>query len=1099
MSTFQVKYISDTCGETDELQNKPHESVAKSLYSLLKDHEEIKHPVIGLEGSWGSGKSRVINILQRIATENNAQTKYVFHNYDIWSAQEDLTRRSFLDSVLAKAKTDSVNFTTNQVAKDYDRLNATITRRSTKTYPLVRLFYAVALLIPISVFVVKTMEVLCGYRESASMTYDQLASLLAILFFATSVFCFIKALYDEYDEISNDKSIKLDTKKWFPITRLALSRILYLYKAKDIEKEDLETVIKDEPSISRFQEYFNHVKIALKPNTCLVIVFDNMDRLSDPHKLMSTWSLLHTFFAENDNEGRIWAIVPFARQQLTTLMESQNRQDDDHYAEEFINKTFFTTFRIPEPILGSWKLFLNEKLDSAFTPSLSDDEKNLISLIFSRSMAGRTIRPRDIITYVNRLVSLYSQHYFEEIPVRFLALYAQFEAQFSNNATKAILDFNGFESMTGLFNSRAEISKMLASIYYNLPTENAIEVVYDKEITNYLQHEYDTKQERITAFSSMASNSSYNNHIEHYFNRDVDYKEFVMPNVFYLLERTDITHETRQRIYTYISDNVESLDDNFVVYRSWMEYAFLNYSSVSTNTIIRHILGKQQSVPFEYHCKSVVNLLLLKEKRSVLDVELLPVTVRSVEEMLYFYEQLKSLDAFRIYSFCKITIDEARLLTYMQNGKSSNEIFGEDVDNIYELLSLMKQNGYEFKEILNVITNATNITISRLSVDSVRRIYKVFDIIKNDFAGSPSFTELNSSFFQIPEYLAASINLLKISSSKAHLAAPSFSKIQNMPNAAELTKVLARSITVDDMLLTASKANQPMLDSIARSLFMCEHAQVNSIFDMLADANGYLKGVLKGLDEEFIRLLDANHDKFEAAKEHKLLTISPYFCDTINYAKVVEHPIYADILKHWNIEIGLYTEEDWISLFKGEKTEISDVIIKLFDESLYDGQLFSLNHVCRAATQVFCDFIIKDINYNEDLFRSWMIAVNHDQISTMINEVYDAIVVPSRIETKRKYLFTRFYIQYSSRINNSSSNAPVFDDFIKAYFTSAPIESVAKHLCNYEKRFRLLADNIDSGRISTWHQILSSRTMEIPEDSSVHAKWVGFMDYLKNE
>ncbi len=1101
MSTYQVKYISNSCGNTDELQNKPHESVARSLYSLLTTHDEIKHPVIGLEGSWGSGKSRVINILQHIADEGNAQTKYVFHTYDIWSAQEDLTRRSFLDSVLAKAKTDTSNFKTEQVAEDYERLNATVTKRTTKTYPLVRLFYAVALLIPISVFIVKTSEVLIGYRKDAYMTYDQLASLLAIIFFCLSLIFFCKAFFDEYKAITNDKTIKLDNKRWFPITRLALSRILYLYKAKDIEKEDLETVIKDEPSISRFQENFNHVKEALKENTRLVIVFDNMDRLSDPQKLMSTWSLLHTFFAEGDNNGRIWALVPFARQQLTTLMKTQNNQNDAHYSEEFINKTFFTTFRIPEPILGSWKLFLSEKLDAAFTPNLPPEEKNLVALIFSRSMAGRTIRPRDIITYVNRLVTLYSQHYFEEVPVRFIALYAQFEPQFAEHATKTILEFTGFESMTGLFNSRAEISKMLASIYYNLPTEKALEVVFDKEITDYLQHQYNSHQERETAFTRIASSSSYSSHIEEYFNRDIDYKEFHLANVFYLLERTDITSETRQRIYTDVADNAEQLKDTFLVYQNWMEYAFLNYSCTSTNELIKQIIN-QPTVKFAGYCASVVSLLLLKEKRPELSVDLESRSVESVDDLLFLYNHLQNINAFRLYPLCKVTIEETVLLTYMENGKSPNEIFGKDVDNLYGLLALMKQNGYEFKNILNAITGAKNINIANATVESVRRIYKVFDIVKNDFTGAPNYTaiaDVNTEFYQIPEYLAACINQLQHSSPKNQLAARCFGNIKSLPDDNILTPVVARSITLDNMLLTASEAKQPMLNTIARNLFLYEHAHVNSIYDMLGDANGYLNGALKDLDDKFIQLLDANHEKFKAANAHGLLSISSYFCDTIDRAKVSDHPIYANILNHWLAEIRSYTEADWTLLFKGDRKEASAVIIKLFQEDLFEGPLLSLDYVCRAASSVFRDYIIRNAKYNDELFRNWKAAVNPDQISTLINEVYDSIETPSRIEATRKYEFTQTYVRYSSRISNDGNNAAIFDDFVKSYFTNAPIETVAQHLCDCEKRYRMFADHLDSGRLSTWHQILCNRIKEIPENAPAHTKWVTFAEYLQSK
>ena len=106
-----------------------------------------------------------------------------------------------------------------------------------------------------------------------------------------------------------------------------VGRMLYVFKEKDIEKEDYETIITDEPSVSRFQHTFDNVYKSLKAEKTLIIVFDYMDRLSNLSKLMSSWSLLHTFFAERNYEGKIWAIVPYAKQQLIELMKSEGNND----------------------------------------------------------------------------------------------------------------------------------------------------------------------------------------------------------------------------------------------------------------------------------------------------------------------------------------------------------------------------------------------------------------------------------------------------------------------------------------------------------------------------------------------------------------------------------------------------------------------------------------------------------------------------------------------------------------------------------------------------------------------------------------------------
>ena len=190
----KVKFISNRCSDDDKLANHPHESVANSLFDLLRNHREIENPVIGLEGSWGSGKSQVINILQRLVKDANLKDDYKFINYDIWSVQEDLTRKSFLDTVLSDAKEDNETFDTKELKSDYDKLNATVFIRTTKTFPLVRFFFATLLLIPITVFIIDAIASLLGDDFDTWLTYEQLKGLSSLIIMILSLYFFYRAL-----------------------------------------------------------------------------------------------------------------------------------------------------------------------------------------------------------------------------------------------------------------------------------------------------------------------------------------------------------------------------------------------------------------------------------------------------------------------------------------------------------------------------------------------------------------------------------------------------------------------------------------------------------------------------------------------------------------------------------------------------------------------------------------------------------------------------------------------------------------------------------------------------------------------------------------
>ena len=62
-----------------------------------KDDENALPRIIGVEGSWGSGKSNMLLQLQEKLKSN-----YYFFTYDAWGNQEDLQRRSILELLTDK-------------------------------------------------------------------------------------------------------------------------------------------------------------------------------------------------------------------------------------------------------------------------------------------------------------------------------------------------------------------------------------------------------------------------------------------------------------------------------------------------------------------------------------------------------------------------------------------------------------------------------------------------------------------------------------------------------------------------------------------------------------------------------------------------------------------------------------------------------------------------------------------------------------------------------------------------------------------------------------------------------------------------------------
>lgn len=1090
----KVKFISNHCSDDDKLANHPHESVANSLFDLLRNHPEIENPVIGLEGSWGSGKSQVIHILQRLVKDAKLDEDYKFINYDIWSVQEDLTRKSFLDALLSDAKEDDNIFKTNELKSDYDKLNATVVIRTTKTFPLVRFFFATLLLIPITIFIIDAFASLLGDNFDTWLTYEQLKGLLSLIIFLFSLYFFYKALKEEYANLDNNTK----KKGWWEKFQIVIGRLFYIFKAKDVERKDHETVIKDEPSISRFQEIFEHLNKGLKDGKKLIIVFDNMDRLSDSQKLMSTWSLLHTFFAEKNYKGKIWAIVPFASKQLSELMIKGADVNTSRTSEDFISKTFFTTYRIPEPIMGSWKQFLSDKLDEAFEPVLDEEEKNLITLIFSRSMAGKVMRPRDIITFTNRLVAIYSQHFFEEIPLRYVALYAQYEKIISEKPAEAILQFKGFENMVTMV-GKEELSKWLSSIYYNLPSENALEVVYDREITTFLIADYELLggvDEAEAAYKNLSANEHFHHHIEEYFNKDVDYVDLKLENVFYLLKQENISTAIRKKVFEDVANHVDQLKEQLSCYQPWMVNAFETYDIASVNKIIEAILENSNS-DLETSYQTIIPLLKLKDKRDGIVIKHNSQTVLDVNKMIEYHKYLKEEDAEKYYKTAGISMDISKLLEYMSAGVSGSYIFGQNTSKVYELLKLLKKNGADLKPIENQISNAS-LTITSLNEEQVRKIYTVNQIVKNTQKTYPPYTICDASvtpFLTIPEFFACVLYVWKQSGQNITILNNCLST--NLPDdKSGFVTVLNDYFSYDELIKVALDTSNKMVIEICKYMAAAQQGTINKTDQIMNNTQKVINLIFKEDSETFVNYLDY-HDARVVELTDCLLDIDGYWCNNIMEGNIVNHPIYARIKDKWLEEMANFEDSIWKDVFSDDDNT-ANIILKLneigelpkdFWKKIPKGEVGS----------AFTEYVVDETPFEWELFSEWKKNAGKAVLGKIANDTMEAITAPTRIEDSRFIQFVDLLIGYSGRMAEPARANSLYDEYLAEYLDKDAIEHIANTMVENHERIDTFAGNLDSERKELFSDRISAITAKINPESKGYKILIELRDKLKPE
>ena len=88
---YPFTLLREEAEDRDAFKNHTHENVADALAVLIE--RERGGLTIGLEGSWGGGKSTVLKILRR------KLTKSYFFFFDAWAHEGDSLRRVFLESL----------------------------------------------------------------------------------------------------------------------------------------------------------------------------------------------------------------------------------------------------------------------------------------------------------------------------------------------------------------------------------------------------------------------------------------------------------------------------------------------------------------------------------------------------------------------------------------------------------------------------------------------------------------------------------------------------------------------------------------------------------------------------------------------------------------------------------------------------------------------------------------------------------------------------------------------------------------------------------------------------------------------------------------
>lgn len=441
------KFLSDKPEGIDSFQSQAHTKIANVIAEVIKKGE-IK--LIGLEGEWGSGKSNIVKLLEKILSGE----EYIFYTYDAWGHQEDLQRRSFLENLTEIMKN---KFNHKDWKKKLDSLLATKTKTEQKEIPKfsnIIIFISVILYLNIKIKL-SDLSKIEGIKNKLihEVFYNNIPFWIGLI--AIALYFFKQKLIDK-------KNIKLED-------------LIYLYKGKTLNT-DYETITSTkEPTVRQFKEWMTDIDDTLRKNKKkLLVIYDNIDRLQE-NKVKEVWSSIHTFFSEDDYDN-IFVIIPFSKKHILTAFKGKNNEVN----EGIIEKTFPVVYNVTPPVLVDWKNYFNENLELIF-PNINEEDKNVIRTLYNKNV--EKITPRGIKSFINELKVLNSVH--TNIELKYISLFVLIKEKIQSDFPNYFYgeEFSKYRRILG-----NGTDKKIIALYFGIDEKDAIQVLLEREMIKNLEN-----------------------------------------------------------------------------------------------------------------------------------------------------------------------------------------------------------------------------------------------------------------------------------------------------------------------------------------------------------------------------------------------------------------------------------------------------------------------------------------------------------------------------------------------------------------------------------------------------------------------------------
>lgn len=463
--TFEFQILNDDVAIEDLFEHKTHQHSAETLHQVINSSNG--NITIGLEGSWGAGKSTVINMFHQNLIQKNEAT--LFFLFDAWAHEDEPLRRIFLESLIQTIDPDESNYDLQELQKELSGRKKTVEVNSKKSASrLGKLLSVCAFAVPAGIAFFNKLNFDKLSFDSSNPIYWTF-----LIFFPLSLIFLFSPLW-----------VLLYWSKKGDIDPLTKQRNWDFFRTESTENYTQDISEQGERTSIEFQNHFKQVlEIAFKSNnyTKALIVIDNLDRV-DSDQAKSIWSTLQTFFQNRslsstgaNLQDKIWFIVPYDRDGFSAIWD----KDKTETAASFLDKCFQVRVEVPQPITSNWLSYCRQSIDQSLT-GWSEESKKLLLNEYSRIVAIKdsTPTPRKMRAWVNQ-VGMNGYRWKEKFSTKSIALYSFLHLQYSGTELKRFLMENQIDKLS--FSKDPNLMYELAGLLFGVEKKKGAELLL-KEI-----------------------------------------------------------------------------------------------------------------------------------------------------------------------------------------------------------------------------------------------------------------------------------------------------------------------------------------------------------------------------------------------------------------------------------------------------------------------------------------------------------------------------------------------------------------------------------------------------------------------------------------